>query len=342
MSSFDYFDLNEHYQQVLAEILDLAGETGDPGVAGMSEFLKQAETNEEIGVVNPKLFEQMGGNAVGNQFNSFVGLSEQNRKNKYYVGGIDFIEQPAFLIIQKIADGQIVAATNKFLLQAMQENRTERVQILETFGAPSILWFDEKTKVYNFAGVLLEAQRQEPIVKLTSSREDIIYPWDEPYSYLWGQSFRQLWDQELRGTKLTENKNQCLLTLMNSILIGYPVTLSLQSNAASPATVNFQFSYICTRHISLDEKAVRLFDPNTYAAIGFPENQNKILSDYAAGFSTQQTALIELLDSYFNIKMYGGLNEIQLQELASKYYEDLWPYLNGNVPSVIPASFSRR
>lgn len=181
--------------------------------------------------------------------------------DKDYHGGITGVRQPAYLLIKNNSqNGQITASTNKFIITQWQETHTERVQILETFHSSTINWFDERTKTYAFAGVFLEGERSIPL--LTKDSEEV------KHTYLWGQSFRKLWDEKLRGTKLVENNEICIMTIMNNVLYGYPFALVLNSNSAMDNSIQFQFQFICVKHLILGNKLDESYSPI--------QNQNRL------------------------------------------------------------------
>lgn len=175
--------------------------------------------------------------------------------DKDYHGGICSVNQPAYLMVKQNGEnGAIKAATNKFIITQWQETHSERVQILETFHSSTVNWFDEKTKVYGFGGVLLAGERTVPL--LDKEADEV------RHTYLWGQSFRKLWEEQLRGTKLVENNEICILTLMNNVLYGYPMGLTLNTNSLNENSVQFQFQFICTRHMILGSKLDESYDPD--------------------------------------------------------------------------------
>lgn len=62
----------------------------------------------------------------------------------------------AVIYIQNVETGKIDFMSNKFYLQAMQIEMKEKVQIMETFGAPVAAFFGNSAKVYSFSGVAVE------------------------------------------------------------------------------------------------------------------------------------------------------------------------------------------
>lgn len=191
-------------------------------------------------------------------------------ENKDYDGGMYSVKQPAFLLIRNKDSGDIKAATNKFLITQWQETRVEKLQVLETFNSSILNFFDEKTRAYVFAGVLLEGERTTPLLEREVS--------EVKHTYLWSQSFRKLWDDHLRGTKLVESNNIAIISMVNNVMFGYPVSLSLNTSAQNPDTVTFQMQFICTSQTVLGERLEENYSIDTFSLQPFL-NQNPTLKE---------------------------------------------------------------
>jgi hypothetical protein len=135
--------------------------------------------------------------------------------------------------------GAPVALSNKFFLQGISEPQQEKAQILETFGEPLVLFFDERTRVYTIRGTFLDAQKQE-----TGGLSDDV-------SYNWAAAFRLFYNEQLRGTKLANNNEVALLTVNDQIYIGYPTSLAINTDASSPLTSSFSMTWIIVKQITL-------------------------------------------------------------------------------------------
>jgi len=153
------------------------------------------------------------------QKSTFVDIGEMN-------------DTPAILFIVN-SDGLPVHVTNDFLLTSVQETRQEKTQIIETFGLPSFFFFGERTKVYHFAGQLLETAANSA---------------SDTGKYLWTSNLIALYDRHLRGSKLAENNQEAVLTFKNYKLHGYVTNLSLKHDASTPLTAGFSFSMIVRKH----------------------------------------------------------------------------------------------
>ncbi|MHA2093028.1 MAG: hypothetical protein ACW98F_00095 [Candidatus Hodarchaeales archaeon] len=180
-------------------------------------------------------------------------------------------------------DGNLknVAADQRFVLQRVEENRTEKFQIFETFGDPVLFFFDEKTKVYNFSGFLLDGdfiEQQKYADRHVSS---------------WANTFKTTWNEVFRGTVLARENKIAILAFNNNVMWGYPVNLSMSTVSESPHLVPFSFNMIITRH------KVRYTDSSTIAAV--------------AGLSEENTMLLE--KNLYDLEQM----EIELADLRQQY-----------------------
>jgi len=159
---------------------------------------------------------------------NFLGMPYVAPKEPFIdLGDID--DAPAVIYI---VDRSNIAkfVTNKFILTGVQESRAEKTQIIETFGAPSFFFFGEKTKIYNFAGTLLETTDQ--LSKLIGGK------------YLWASSITELYENYMRGTKLAENGFEVVLIFKYYKLHGYIINLNIKHDAKMPKMAGFSFSML--------------------------------------------------------------------------------------------------
>jgi len=135
--------------------------------------------------------------------------------------------------------GETTALSNKFFLQSISEVLQEKTQILESFGEPLILFFDERTKVHTFRGTFLDAAKGGP----SGSRDEV--------SYNWAAAFRMFYNEKLRGTKLADNNEIAFLTVNDQIYIGYPTSLSMSTDSNAPLTSAFSMTWIIVKQLLL-------------------------------------------------------------------------------------------
>ncbi len=161
-------------------------------------------------------------------------------------------EVPA-IIFTVDAEERISHLTNKFWLTNVQEARSEKAQIMETFGEAAFFFFGERTKVYNFSGTTLET---DSTLEQFSGK------------YLWSSSLVDFYDNHLRGTKLAENGEEALLLFRNMRLYGYITNFNVIHDAMAPQATQFSFSMIVRKHdFSRGTNGIRvLHDPSQYSS----------------------------------------------------------------------------
>lgn len=189
------------------------------------------------------------------------------------------------LIFSNNFKGAAVEKVSKFILTGVRENRSEKFQIFETFGAPVIFFFDEKTKIYNITGVLAEGDHSTGWGLFEKDSES------------WAGEFRKYWESTLRGTKLVQNKQIAVLSYLDNIIHGYPVNLSVETDANNPFMVSFSFNMIITKHRSQIKKP-------KYSEIieSLSDNDKNLFLQYMQNVEEYENDLIELNSSLEKIK----------------------------------------
>jgi len=129
----------------------------------------------------------------------------------------------------KVGDKTYVAneVYSNFLLQNIAEERSEKVQVLETFGEPYIFLFGERPRVLNCQGILLNT-------------------WDFNWEAEWWANY----DNFLRGTKCVENDARVYLAFDNTLVGGYILSSSATKVAQERHFVQFQFQLFVTYYES--------------------------------------------------------------------------------------------
>ncbi len=240
------------FSDISTQAIDLPTEIGIPEISEAQGFLNaDADSIEKFQLMPMIVTDLEAGLALSVDESSLYFPSDKD-----YDGGTKSVDGPAFLLIKNKNTGNLVAATNKFLITNWQETRVERLQVLETFHSSTLNWFDEKTRNYSFNGILLEAERAIPL--LTKDVDEVAH------TYLWSQSFRKLWDDHLRGSKLVEAQNICVLSMMNNVMFGYPHAIAFSTSAQNTDVVAFQFQFICTKQNTLGSKLSHNYSPDTF------------------------------------------------------------------------------
>ena len=170
--------------------------------------------------------------------------------------------------------GGVAAYSNRFYLTTMVEARKERLQILETFGDAAIFFFDERTKIYNFAGQLLE------------TKTDFLFGSN---FYLWGSAFHELYESIARGTELVKNNRIAVLVIDNYLLYGWPINLDMQRDSMNTAK-QFSFSMIIREHKLITSKLEDLYTIQQFVPPCSEESPG-LLQDLSISITFQLTTL---------------------------------------------------
>lgn len=116
-------------------------------------------------------------------------------------------------------------------LQTVSENRVEKTQILDTFGATYLYAFGERPIGLRFTGVLLNTA-----------------------DFQWRAQFWENWNNYFRATKLVERNARMYIGWDDIIVEGYPLNAEANENANDPNSLVFSFTFFVTNYISVTAK----------------------------------------------------------------------------------------
>jgi hypothetical protein len=200
---------------------------------------EQAVNHDSDNPLNPKDITTYSSHS--SKIQDYLNMLSLNKLQRNRIHSFDFDnELPAtiFILPESTSDSKIPQSFTNFMLTSVQEDRREKFQIFETFGDPALFFFDKKTPIYSFSGFLVDSEHQD------QTRPGS--PPDDKSS--WSNQFRNLWDTELRGTKLIESKKIAAIAFKKTIVYGYPINLSLQTDARQPFTAAFSFNMVVKKH----------------------------------------------------------------------------------------------
>jgi hypothetical protein len=152
---------------------------------------------------------------------------------------------PLKLVDSSNSDGESYSYAN-FLLQAVQDARMERQQILETFGAPYVFFFGESPRFIDVTATLIDTQ-----------------------DFNWHAEWWENYERYLRATRLAERGSTALLHYDDNIIEGYPVQASSVRSSDNPNVVQLQFKMFVTHYANVSDVG----NPN------FPLRQEAVLPD---------------------------------------------------------------
>lgn len=136
-----------------------------------------------------------------------------------------------------------IAYTDKFsnfLIQSIQESRMEKMQVVQTFGAPFIFFFGEHPRMLAGSGVLL-------------CTED----------FNWRAEFLENYDRYLRGTRCVENMARVTLSWQDIVVEGYFVKCDVMETSENNNFVRMEFQMFLTNYQNVSRIGHSQFPSNS-------------------------------------------------------------------------------
>ncbi len=158
-------------------------------------------------------------------------------------------------LIDSSAPGGFSNANHNFILQSVQEQRSEKVQVIETFGDHFAFFYGQKPIIIGVSGFLFNTA-----------------------DFNWKNEFLANYDRFLRGTRCAETRTRVFMGWDDVLAQGYMLNVSINYDKDLPNVVPFQFSLLLTKPpIDLSNAAAPLdtptsdrSDPWTYRSLGDP------------------------------------------------------------------------
>ncbi len=123
-----------------------------------------------------------------------------------------------------------------FLIQAIQETRSEKQQIIETFGEDYVYFFGERPRVLDVNGMLINTA-----------------------DFNWKSEFWKNYDEHLRGTKLVEQNARLYLYFDDVVIEGYMLGAAASVDAGQPHMLPFRFNLFVTNYHMLSKPGSMTF-----------------------------------------------------------------------------------
>ncbi|MBW2691019.1 MAG: hypothetical protein JRE57_00115 [Deltaproteobacteria bacterium] len=127
----------------------------------------------------------------------------------------------------------LIPPNTKFFLESVQENREEKVQVLDTFGEWIAFFFGRKPEVYSYSGTLLNAQNHD-----------------------WKNEFQENYDHFLRGSQAVKNRATMLLQYDDVMVEGYMLNSSIQMSSIADKAVPFTFNLLVINRSPMNPRAL--------------------------------------------------------------------------------------
>ncbi len=127
-------------------------------------------------------------------------------------------------------DGLTSSGYANFLLQSVSENRMEKHQVIETFGASYVFFFGEQPRFLDVSAVLINS-----------------------HDFNWEAEWWANYNTYLRGTKLVEMGARCYLSYDDNVVEGYMMQAQAVKTGDQPLMVQLQFRFFVTNCFNVSQ-----------------------------------------------------------------------------------------
>lgn len=172
----------------------------------------------------------MGLQLKGERHAYFQVFDEANKPIPLY-NGVGGWNPPAVNSDGSSSDKKMTPKSNyytDFMITSVQEQRAEKVQIVETFGQGYFYATGERPNVISVGGYLMNSK-----------------------DFAWRAQFWENYNTYLRGTKLLERKAKAFFGWDDILVEGYIIGASASEGAEAQEHLNFGFTMLVVDHISL-------------------------------------------------------------------------------------------
>lgn len=129
------------------------------------------------------------------------------------------------LVDSSSPDGETTSGYANFILQQVQEQRMEKHQIVETFGAAYVFFFGESPRFLNVQSIILNT-----------------------HDFNWEAEWWENYERYFRGTKLVELGARLYMFYDDNIVEGYMLNASASKLAEQPHMLQLQFQLFVTNY----------------------------------------------------------------------------------------------
>lgn len=121
--------------------------------------------------------------------------------------------------------GKVIGYSD-FIIQRLEDQRTEKNQIIETFGDTFVYFFGERPRTITFSGMLMNTE-----------------------DFNWRAQFWYNYEKYLRGTRLVQLNARVYLAYDTIVIEGYPLSASAVDDAEThPYSIPFQMQMLVTNY----------------------------------------------------------------------------------------------
>lgn len=172
----------------------------------------------------------------------------------------------------------LIPPNTKFFLEQVQENREEKVQVIDTFGEWIAFFFGNKPEVYSYTGTLLNASNHD-----------------------WKNEFQENYTHFLRGTRAVENRATIILQYDDVMVEGYMLNCSISMNALADKAVPFTFNLLVMHRSPIDPRG--MIGLRSMRSVG-SEAELALFNDLQQALDLTQAGRVDELETFFLMREY--------------------------------------
>lgn len=172
----------------------------------------------------------------------------------------------------------LIPPNTKFFLEQVQENREEKVQVIDTFGEWIAFFFGRKPEVYNYGGTLLNAQNHN-----------------------WKNEFQENYDHFLRGSQAAKNRATVVLQYDDVLVEGYMLNCSISMTGSSDKSVPFSFNLLVISRSPLDPRGI--IGLRALRSLG-SEAEQQLFNNLQEALDLTQEGRVDDLETFLLLREY--------------------------------------
>lgn len=178
----------------------------------------------------------------------------------------------------------LIPPNTKFFLENVQENREEKVQVIDTFGEWIAFFFGRKPEVYSYTGTLLNAKNHN-----------------------WKNEFQENYEYFLRGTQAVKNQATILLQYDDVMVEGYMLNCSISISATMDKGVPFHFNMLVLNRSPMNPRAILGLRA---ARSGASAAELALFNDMQQALDLTQTGRIDEIETFLLMREYFSGNYV--------------------------------
>ncbi len=178
----------------------------------------------------------------------------------------------------------LIPPNTKFFLESVQENREEKVQVIDTFGQWIAFFFGSKPEVYSYSGTLLNAKNHD-----------------------WKNEFQENYDHFLRGSQAVKNQATILLQYDDVLVEGYMLNCSIAMQGASDKATPFQFNMLVMNRSPLNPR--NMLNLRSIRS-GLSPAELALFNDMQESLDLTQTGKIDETETFLLMREYFSGNYV--------------------------------